>query len=136
VSRFWLMVDVAGTAIALTILGISVWLDPDPRGHGTHTQLGLAPCGYLALTGKPCISCGMTTAFANMVRGRVAAAYDANPMGIVLFVLTAAAPVWLIGSALTRQDPFRFQAHPVGRWFLPTIGALLLGTWLFRVLTT
>ena len=46
------------------VLGTARLLEPDPRGFGTHTQLGLAPCAFARITGRPCPTCGMTTAFA------------------------------------------------------------------------
>ena len=53
----------------LAALAVSVWLAPRPAGFGTHRALGLPPCGFLAQTGYPCPSCGMTTAFAAMAHG-------------------------------------------------------------------
>lgn len=74
----------------LALVGIALWLDPDPAGHGTHVQLGLRECSVLAWTGYPCPMCGMTTSFANMVRLRVVSAAIAQPFGVVLFAMTAA----------------------------------------------
>src|SRR4051794_7336480 len=54
----------------LAVLGVARCLRPDPKGYGTHQQLGLLPCGFRAITGLGCPSCGMTTAFAWFVRGR------------------------------------------------------------------
>ena len=30
-------------------LGVAAWLEPAVAGHGTHEQLGLEPCTFLAL---------------------------------------------------------------------------------------
>jgi hypothetical protein len=119
---------------AVTALLLAAWLEPDPRGFGTHTQLGLAPCGYLVQTGRPCLSCGLTTAYAEMIRGRPMAAFRANPMGGVLFFVTAAAPFWFLHSLVTRRDPFRFTSHRLGRWFLPALAVMLVGCWIGRTL--
>lgn len=74
-----------------TLLGVAAWLHPDPRGYGTHTQLGIAPCPNADVF--PCPTCGMTTAFAYAVRGRLLTAMATQPVGalcalgvIVLFV--------------------------------------------------
>src|SRR3954447_16098360 len=54
----------AGVAVCLgTVLGVACWLRPDPRGMGTHQQLGLPPCTFYLYTDVPCPSCGMTTSF-------------------------------------------------------------------------
>lgn len=129
---FWTLIEILGIAGSVLVLATAIRLDPDPRGFGTHTQLGLEPCSVLVRTGTPCLTCGMTTAFANLVRGRVGAAWRANPVGSVLFVLTVLAPVWLLHALVTGRDPLRFTAHRVGRWILPGTAVLLTASWLLR----
>ncbi len=63
------------------LVGLATWLRPDERGMGTHEQLGLAPCSLVQYGGIPCPTCGMTTAFANTVKGRWLAAVMAQPFG-------------------------------------------------------
>lgn len=77
-------------AASAAVVAIARALTPDPAGIGTHLQLGLPRCGFLMLTGVPCPACGLTTAFAHMARGAVAAAASANALGVVLFALTVA----------------------------------------------
>src|SRR6476646_7286074 len=48
----------------LAVLLVAARLNPDPAGESTHTQLGMNRCQFLAQTGLPCPSCGMTTSFA------------------------------------------------------------------------
>lgn len=74
--------------VALAVLALSRYLSPSPTGVGTHEQLGLPPCGLLALTGLPCPACGMTTAFAHLAHFDVLASLRANPMGLPLFLAT------------------------------------------------
>ncbi|MFZ5479485.1 MAG: DUF2752 domain-containing protein [Myxococcota bacterium] len=71
------------------VLAIAARLDPDPRGFGTHRQLGLGACPFLALTGFPCPMCGMTTTFALVADLRPLDALVNQPFGVVLFALTA-----------------------------------------------
>ena len=52
----------------VTVLGLALWLTPEPHGAGTHTQLGLAPCQFFLRTAMPCPTCGMTTAVTYAVR--------------------------------------------------------------------
>ena len=79
-------VDAAGGARCLV---------PDPRGLGTHQQLGLPPCTFRVLFGRPCPACGMTTAWANVLRGRLPPALRANVTGTLLCGLDLAAVGWL-----------------------------------------
>lgn len=75
-------------ALPLAVLITATTITPDPAGHGTHTQLGLPPCGFLMATGLPCPGCGLTTSFSHMVRLQVAGAARANPFGVALFLVT------------------------------------------------
>ena len=82
----------------LAVLVTAAALTPNPLGHGTHTQLGLPPCGFLVLSGIQCPGCGLTTCFAYMIRGQVVGAALANPFGIPLFLVTLASiPVSAVG---------------------------------------
>ena len=57
---------VAVGAAAPLVLAAS--LTPAAQGLGTHTALGLPACGWASMSGIPCPSCGMTTAFAEVNR--------------------------------------------------------------------
>ncbi|HYC79172.1 MAG TPA: DUF2752 domain-containing protein [Planctomycetota bacterium] len=133
-GRYDGLLSVLGAVACATVLAIAVRLEPDPRGVGTHEGLGLAPCGFLQRTGKPCLSCGMTTAFANMARGRVGAALDANPYGVLLFLATCAGPFWCLASLRRRQSPLRFLSHPAARIVAPVAALLLLLNWGWMIL--
>lgn len=79
----------AAGLLLVCVYGLAAWLDPfDGRGRplarGTHEQLGLGPCQFLQWTGKPCPSCGMTTAFSLLMHGRLLAAAKANLAGLAL----------------------------------------------------
>lgn len=81
-------------AIAVvTPLVIAAFLRADPAGHGTHTQLGLPPCGWVVAYGKPCPTCGMTTAFTHAAVGRLDRAFLVQPAGTV-FAVVAAGLFW------------------------------------------
>ena len=101
--RFGLLV------IGLSLAGLFVTarcLRPDPAGFGTHRQLGLRECTMVRLLNRPCPTCGMTTAWAWLVRGNVSAAATASLGGLVLGTLGLVVVPWAVGSALT------------GRWLL------------------
>ncbi|MEM6961000.1 MAG: DUF2752 domain-containing protein [Myxococcota bacterium] len=88
---------------SLVVLALAYALKPSSSGHGTHTQLGLPPCGVLVVTGIPCPGCGLTTSFAHMVRGQLLGAVRANPFGLMLF-LTMIAGMGVSVLALVRRS--------------------------------
>jgi hypothetical protein len=83
----------------VALLAVARWLSPDPSGLGTHRQLGLPPCTIVELFGRPCPSCGMTTAWAHLTRGEIRQATAANAGGTLLALSAALASPWLILSA-------------------------------------
>lgn len=132
-QRTRLVLAVAALGLA-GILGLAGWLKPDPRGYGTHTQLGLAPCAFARLTGYPCPTCGMTTAFAWSVRGRFGAAWRANPAGSLLAPTCAAGIPWLLTSAvLGRPWGCRSLDRPLALLVVAIVGFSLLA-WTIRLL--
>ncbi len=120
-----LAVAAALTAVFVAAFRIHPYdADGTPRTMATHTQLGMPPCNFVTLTGKPCPSCGMTTSFALLVRGDVANSLRANWVGSVMCVLWAATLVWALASGL-RGKPLLV---PPGRGevvFTVVVGAML-----------
>ena len=81
---------VTATVIGLLAVGLTVALlsvSPDGRGHGTHEQLGMDPCGWPQTYGIPCPTCGCTTAATQMVHGDVLGALITQPFGAVIALL-------------------------------------------------
>jgi Protein of unknown function (DUF2752) len=116
-----------------TVLVVARGLEPDPRGFGTHTQLGLWPCAFQATTGRPCPTCGMTTSFAWSVRANPAQAWRANPAGCLLAPTALALIPWLLlASARARPWPFRTLERPLVGLSVAAV-ALTLISWLVRM---
>lgn len=129
---FWHLTNIFAILGSLAVLSLALWLNPDPRGFGTHEQLGLAPCDFMVRNGYPCPSCGLTTSFANMAELNPVTALEANPAGVLLFLLTLSMPFWFGHALWTGADPFRFATHRVGRWVLPVVVLLLVICWVVR----
>jgi len=120
---------VAGCVLVLVAAAA---IEPDARGYGTHTQLGLPPCGFLLLTGSPCPGCGLTTAFAYGIRGQWSLAASANLLGLALFLVvslciplgvTAALRGWSLDAAIERFS--------LNRWGLALAGCAV-AVWVVR----
>jgi hypothetical protein len=126
----WLLLALGADALLVT----ARLLTPAESGLGTHTQLGLPPCGFLLLFGKPCPACGLTTAFAQLARLELAASLRANPVGLPLFLATVALFAcalrgWLGGVHL-RGWLARPQLLPAAL----TLCLALLAVWLVRLI--
>jgi hypothetical protein len=126
-----LLVAAAGLA---GLLGLAKALEPDPRGFGTHVQLGLRPCAFVSLTGRLCPTCGMTTAFAWFMRGRLDRSWQANPAGCLLALLAIPLMGWLVASAV-RGEPVgsRSLTGPL-TGLLVAASVLSLACWLVRLI--
>jgi hypothetical protein len=114
---------------------LAAGLSPDPRGAGTHTQLGLPVCGWTTAFDAPCPTCGMTTAFALAVHLRPLEAFRAQPMGFLIAV-GAAAGFWI---ALYVAATGSLLGRTCGRLLTPRAlwiaAALTAAAWAYKWLT-
>jgi Protein of unknown function (DUF2752) len=131
----WVRFALVVLALALaTMLGIASRLEPDPRGFGTHVQLGLPPCSFRQATGYNCPSCGMTTAMAWLARGRLDRSWSANPGGVAIGLLALGLIPWLVASAATGR-PWRSRTivDPLVWCFVAAVAWSVLA-WTFRLI--
>lgn len=119
----------------LGVVLVALWLDPDPRGVGTHEQLGLPPCTTQLLFHIPCPFCGMTTAFSLMVHGQPAGAFYCQPAGAVGFVMGA---LVALGAALVAATG-RFPTIAARLFRSKTVWAvgisIILAAWIYKIVT-
>jgi hypothetical protein len=112
---------------AAAMLAACLAVEPDARGLGTHSHLGLPGCAYLARTGVPCPSCGGTTSLAWFARGRLSQAWRIHPAGFVLgWVLVASIPFSLLSAALGWCWLARLCRLPLTAWTALVCAALAL----------
>lgn len=118
---------VAGPCLA--VLAAAFWLTAEPGGMGTHRQLHLLPCSFLARTGWPCPACGMTTAFAAMAHGQFRLAAESQAFGVVLFLATAAGAA--VGAVQAASGKAMLERVWAGArwWWLGAIVAMMLTGW-------
>lgn len=88
-----------GAALA-TALGVALALQPAAKGYGTHQQLGLPRCMFVVLFDARCPSCGMTTSWAYLVRGRLMHAAATNLGGMLLGITALVTAPWALASAV------------------------------------
>ena len=108
-------------------------LRPDPRGNGTHQQLGLPPCSLLILSGIPCPACGMTTSWALATKGRFQEALNAHVSGTLLALLAlVVGSGFTIVAALGKQLSWQ-PGSTTWAVFSVALALLVLGEWVVRL---
>jgi hypothetical protein len=116
----------------MVALAVAAAIEPDARGYGTHTQLGLPPCGFLLLTGSPCPGCGLTTAFAHGIRGQWSHAVSANPLGFALFlVVCSCIPLGVVAGLRRWSLDAVIERFALNRWALALAGCAVV-VWVVR----
>lgn len=131
-DRFW-----AGTSVLLVALVVVALagVTPDARGYNTHTQLGMAPCGWPTAYGMPCPTCGCTTAACMVVHGHWLDAVVTQPFGAVLALLGIALALHA-GYCLLQRRSFvdLFVRLPIW-WVVVWLLGLALVAWAYKCAT-
>ncbi len=117
-----------GTAVALgcCIVLIAAGLDLPGR-------LNVPACSFLATTGYPCPSCGMTRGIAAMARGRIVTALHLHPFSVMLLAGIVIVAVFAAGEALTGRHLLR-KLRP-GLWWIWAPLAGMLAGWAWVLVT-
>jgi hypothetical protein len=87
----------------------------------------------LIMTGYPCPSCGMTTAFAHAVRGQLVRAFLAQPAGLALALATGVGAVLAGYVLITGSWPRLGVAGPSPFVLFLGLLVLLVGAWAFKI---
>ncbi len=121
--------------VCLAVLGLAAALKPNPNGLGTHRQLGYSTCPALMISGYPCPTCGMTTAFAHTIRGELAAAFHAQPAGFALALATTLIAAIASFTAVTGRVWVVnwYRVSPV--WVPIGLAGLLFSGWVYKMTT-
>lgn len=116
------------------VLGLAAWLRPDPRGMGTHQQLGAGPCGMLVSTGYPCPTCGMTTAFSLLMHGRLLKSLAVQPAGFFLACATVAVTALSAAAVVLGRFPGMWRLSRVSPfWLYFSLLMLILVGWVYKI---
>ena len=132
--RWFVRVIFVGVGIGLvSLLVIAATLKPDPRGHGTHEQLGLPPCSFAKVLNARCPSCGMTTAWSYMMRGQVFDSFRANVGGALLVIMAIFIGPWLLISGLLGKWIVNPPSDKIVVLTAITVGVVTLVDWICRI---
>lgn len=118
----------AGIGAVFTLASLLV---PSPDGHGTHLQLGLGQCTFLAMTGWPCPMCGATTTFTLLAHLRPVDGLVNQPFAALLFAISAV----VFGIAISEAVDPRGRWGRLSRWLEPRETLLAGGFLVFMALS-
>lgn len=109
---------------AAGLIALGWMLAPDPHGHGTHTQLGLAKCGFIVYYDMPCPTCGVTTAFTHGARLQLVRSFIVQPLGFAIALLCYVSIIGGLWFFVRKESPYVW----IGCWRWGWIG---IGTLIF-----
>ncbi len=100
---------------------------------GTHEQLGLPPCSFHRVTGRPCPSCGLTTSLTHLVHADPGASWRANPAGTILGLGLVLVIPWCLAGAITGRAWGVRRLDTAAITGVMIVVGLLLLVWLLRL---
>jgi hypothetical protein len=104
-------------AAPVALLALGLFLEPDPRGWGTHEQLGFQPCWPMTHWNVPCPGCGVTTAVALAAHGQPLESLRVQPFGLVVLLAGCAAALWALVQHRRGMDLYcALSTVPWKRW--------------------
>ena len=121
-----------GTWLVVTVIAFA--LTPNPAGHGTHKQLGLAPCPSVVVFDRPCPGCGLTTSWTAFVHGDLSSSLHAHLFGPFTYLAFTAIAFLSLYAALTKRK-FLTQG-PVQNRALLAFAVVFFGYAFYRFGTT
>ena len=119
----WLLVSVTAAVMAAVWLALHL---PWPR------------CGFLALTGVPCFTCGATRAGLAFLQGNFLEAWRLNPLVSAAFAAVAVFDLYAFAVLVSRAPRARISlTHPRARRVMITLLAVLaVANWTYVVATS
>ncbi len=95
-----------------------------------HLPVNLPPCSFKRATGIPCVACRGTRSLRALASGQVGQAVKYNPLAVVGCLISL---LWLGGYVVRRGSAPQWQMP--ARWVMGITIFLLLGNWIFLILT-
>jgi len=127
------MLLVFAVAVIAGVAVLGIWVDPDPRGFGTHEQLGLAPCRTLDVIGIPCPGCGVTTSVSLLWHGELWASFSNQPFGFLLGLFVPLAALGAVVRHFRGRDLYTdVLAVRWGKCFIGLASVMVLA-WIYKI---
>ena len=120
-------------ALPLGLVALGAVLEPDPRGWGTHEQLGFQPCWPMSSLDTPCPGCGVTTAIALAVHGQPWASFLTQPFGWVALVGALTGAWWALRAHVRERDLFAELPYQPWKRVGLVLGSAMLAAWLYKL---
>ena len=122
---------------AACLLGY-VWLFITYARSVTHEDV-LGICLFKQITGIPCPSCGSTRSVLSLLHGDLTGALIWNPFGLILMVIMAISPVWILVDLLARkQSLYRLYIKSEQllrrKWTMLLFIGLVLLNWIWNII--
>ena len=131
-QEHWILLAGSLGALAIFIV-LALWIHPDPRGFGTHEQLGLPACKMMEWTGIPCPGCGVTTSVALFAHGRFLEALRNQPLGFLVALAIPLCAVWSVASHFRGRDLSRDTALLRVTPLVIALFAAILVPWVYKI---
>jgi hypothetical protein len=131
-QEHWILLAGSVGAFAIFIV-LALWSHPDPRGFGTHEQLGLPACGMMAWTGIPCPGCGVTTSIALFAHGRFLESLRNQPLGFLVALAIPLCALWTIASHFLGRDLARDAALLRVKPFVIALFVVIAAPWIYKI---
>lgn len=128
----WLVLTCA-LALPLALFAVGLFLTPDPRGWGTHEQLGFRPCLPMREWSFPCPTCGVTTAVALAAHGRPLESLRTQPFGLVVLAMALGAGTSAVLGHARGRDLFAELVRSRWRRWGSVLTALALFAWCYKI---
>ena len=134
-ARIWVRGMLFAFALgSIAVFITAIWIDPydeagTPLRMGSHTRLGMPPCEFYVMFGKPCPSCGLTTSFALMMHGDVGNSLRANAVGTALALFALGLIPWSLFIAFRGRYLWVRSIERASLWVAGAFMVLLLIRW-------
>lgn len=119
-------------SLVASMVLLAVATEPDPRGFGTHEQLGLSPCRMMEYTGVPCPGCGVTTSVTLAAQGRPLDSFLVQPLGLLCALALPLLAVWAVRGHRRGDDLYDVIARRKKPWVRASLVIVALA-WVYKI---
>jgi Protein of unknown function (DUF2752) len=131
-GEHWIVL-VGSTSSLLLLVAFALWVEPDPRGFGTHEKLGMPPCAAMQLWGVPCPGCGVTTSFALAAHGHLVASFVNQPLGCAIALAVPLVFGWAWVQHARGRDLWNEQRRPRNVAWAIGIVLFAAAAWIYKI---